>query len=236
LTAYFYKRYFYYFFRPKNNYIVKKITHDKNYLIIDLTVADNSKLIHFNPGQFAFFSLAGNKRDEHPFSILEESDKFLKIGTKVIGKFTLSLTELKSGDLVSVNGPFGTFAGNLHRSKEMVWISGGIGITPFLSMIKSLKPDQTVTMVHSTKSSESGIFSDLFKNYAYYFPNFNFNLHFSDLTGRLNENLIASYASLTENTHVYMCGPNKMMEYISHQLPKKGIKRKRIIFEDFNLK
>ncbi len=236
IVAYFYKRYFYYFFRPKNNYIVQQIEHEKNYLLINLVATNLEKYIDFKPGQYAFFSLEEDTRDEHPFSILEQDGPNLKIGTKVVGKFTLNLTHLKRGDLVNVCGPFGSFASNMNKANEMVWISGGIGITPFLSMIKNLKANQKVTMIHSGKSNEPILFTKLFKDYMYFFPNFKFVIHYPSTEGRLNEESINKYVELTRDSYVYLCGPKEMMDDFSQKLPKKGIKQKRIIYEDFTLK
>jgi predicted ferric reductase len=236
IIAYFYKRYFYYLIRPKNNYVVQSIEHDKNYLLINLVATNLEKYIEFKPGQYAFFSLQKDTRDEHPFSILEQDGPNLRIGTKVVGKFTLDLTQLKKGIEVNVNGPFGSFASNMDRANEMVWISGGIGITPFLSMIKKLKTHQKVTMIHSSKNNEPALFTKLFKDYTYFFPNFKFIVHYPSLDGRLNEENINKYVELTSQSYVYLCGPKEMMDDFSQKLPKKGIKQKRIIYEDFTLK
>lgn len=236
IIAYFYKRYFYYLFRPKNNYIVSSIEHEKNYLLVNLVATNLEKYIEFKPGQYAFFSLQKDEKDEHPFSILEQDGPNLRIGTKVVGKFTLDLTQLKKGIGVNVNGPFGSFASNMERANEMVWISGGIGITPFLSMIKNLKSHQKVTMIHSGKSNEPALFTKLFKDYTYFFPNFKFVIHYPSVEGRLNEENINKYAELTRESYVYLCGPKEMMDDFSQKLPKKGIKQKRIIYEDFTLK
>lgn len=236
LIAYFYKRYFYYFLRPKNNYVVTNIEHDRNYLLVNLKASNLEKYLEFKSGQYAFFSIGENSRDEHPFSILEQDGPNLRIGTKIVGSFTLNLTQLNVGTEVNVHGPFGSFASNMDRANEMVWISGGIGITPFLSMIKALKSHQKVTMIHSGKSNESTLFTKLFKDYTFFFPNFKFVIHYPSTEGRLNEENINKYVSLSNQTYVYLCGPKEMMENFSQKLPRKGIKQKRIIFEDFTLK
>lgn len=236
LVAYFYKRYFYYFFRQRNNYVVTNIEHDKNYLLINLKSANSNKFMQFKAGQYAFFSLEKDLRDEHPFSILEQDGPNLKLGTKVVGKFTIDLTQLKVGTEMIVTGPFGCFANNMHKADEMVWISGGIGITPFLSMIKNIKENQKVTMIHTGRTEESTLFIKLFKNYSYFFPNFKFVIHYSGTDGRLNSENIRKYVNLTSQTFVYLCGPKEMMDSFSQRLPKSGIKQKRIIYEDFSLK
>lgn len=235
LLAFIYKRYLYYIFRKKNNYKVVDILHEQNYLMITLVPIDPNNFLVFKPGQFAFFSIDAKSREEHPFSILEQDGEKIKIGTKIIGNFTLRLSNLKTGDTVSVNGPHGVFGESLEKGREMVWISGGIGITPFLSMIKA-SSGRDITMIHTGHSSDSNLFVNIFKNYSYYFPNFKFIHHASDLLGRLNQNVIKNYVNLSPSTFVYLCGPNNMMEYLTQELPKTGVKRKHIIFEDFKMK
>lgn len=236
IIAFIYKRYIYYYIKPKSNYVITEVSQEKNYLLISLKATDTNKIINFKPGQFAFFSILQNQRDEHPFSILEQEGPHIKVGIKVLGAFTLELTQLKVGTEISVFGPFGTFAGNIDRASDMVWISGGIGITPFLSMIKSLKQDQKVTMIHTARIDESKIFTSLFEKYTSFFPNFKFVIHYSGLAGRLNSENLKKYTEFSSQTFVYICGPAEMMQDLSNNLPKNGVKQKRIIYEDFSLK
>ncbi len=236
IIAYFYKRYLYYLIQPNSNYIIKEILHQRNYLLISLFPKDNNKIIKFNPGQFAFFSVKNDSRDEHPFSILDQQNNQIKIGTKVIGNFTLLLSSLKEGSEITVRGPYGSFANNISKHNKMVWISGGIGITPFFEMVKALKDDQEVVMIHTAHSSEPRIFSDMYKDLQLSKPNFKFHLHLSDVEGRIDDRNIKRYTSLDGDTYIYICGPSQMMESLSRNLPNNGVKRKRIIFEDFKFK
>lgn len=236
ICAFLYKRYFYYLISNKNNYFVKNILQDSNYLILTLAPLDSNKTINFKAGQFAFFSLAKDLRDDHPFTVLEQNSNEIKIGARIIGNFTNILSKLAINSKINVIGPFGSFANNLFKPNQMIWISGGIGITPFLSMIKLLRKDQSVTMIYSTRSYESKLFSNMFLKYTKLLPNFKFIIHYSDILGRLNEENIAKYATLNKTVYVYLCGPKLMMEYLSHNLPNKGILQKNIIYEDFILK
>lgn len=236
VLCYFYKRFFYYLINPKNNYVVKEIVQNGTYLLLTLAPIDSNKVINFSAGQFAFFSLSKDVRDDHPFSILEQGNEFLKLGTKIVGNFTVALSQLIVGSKISVVGPFGTFANNLFKAQKMLWVSGGIGITPFLSMAKSLDKNQQVTMVHTAGSNEPKLFVNLFTSYSKINPNFKFIIHYSDVSGHLDEEKLNTYMPLSKDVYVYLCGPKQMMKNLSDNLPKKGIMQKRIIFEDFSLK
>lgn len=236
LIAYLYKRFFYYIYIPKDNYEIKNINQDGDYLLMELLKNNNSKSISFKPGQFAFFSLNNDRRNDHPFSILSEDGDTLKIGTKLVGEFTFSLLKLLPGSKINVFGPFGNFSNNLFRHNKMLWISGGIGITPFLSMANSLRGNESVTMIHSARSNEPKIFINLFLEYAKINPNFRFILHYSNIHGRLTADKIEKYLPLDNEIQVYTCGPNEMMEMVAEELPSKGIIKRKIIYEDFSLK
>ena len=235
ILAFIYKRFVYYIVRKRNNYIVTNVLQDKSYLVLTLSPISAEVSISFKAGQYAFFSIKTDYREEHPFSILENNDGEIKIGTKIVGRFTIEMSNLKLGDKVSVNGPFGMFAESVKKADNLVYISGGIGITPFLSMVRGAS-GKNITMIHTSKSNESTLLTDIFKSYTYYFPNFKFIHHISDTLGRLNQDIVKGYANLTHDTYVYLCGPAQMMEFLSTELPKAGIRRKRIIFEDFKLK
>lgn len=236
VIAYFYKRYFYYLIISKDNYVINEIQMDENYLLLTLSPVYLNTAINFRPGQFAFFSLNDDIRDDHPFSVLDQNNGIMKLGTKTIGSFTAKLASLPVGSKVSVVGPFGSFASNLSRVNKTVWISGGIGITPFLSMAKALTGNQHVTMIHTARSDEPKIFLNMFNEIAKNIPNFKLIVHYSDKLGHLNNDAISKYVTLDQSTYVYICGPKQMMEDLSENLPDMGVMQKRIIYEDFSLK
>lgn len=236
IVAYIYKRFLYYIYTPKNNYTVSNIKIDKDYLLLDLKATNPNNNTNFKPGQFAFFSFNDDVRDEHPFSIVEQNNDVVKFGSKTIGNFTTRLSNVKVGEKINVYGPFGTFSSTLNKPKKMIWLSGGIGITPFLSMIKLIRPDQEVVMIHTTRSDESTLFTDMCKEYALRYPNFKFDIHYSDKLGHIDENIINSYMNLDREVYVYLCGPKLMMESLSTKLANKGVMHRKIIFEDFSLK
>ena len=95
----------------------------------------------FTPGQFMFISFSQNLflRENHPFSITSSiADKDISFAAKEVGDFTATLTGLKAGIQARLQGPFGGFSPYNLKQKRQVWIAGGIGITPFLSMCRTL--------------------------------------------------------------------------------------------------
>ncbi|GAA0610944.1 MULTISPECIES: ferredoxin reductase family protein [Thalassospira] len=91
-------------------------------------------------GQFAFVRF-GNSNEAHPFTIASawrDGVPGLTIIAKKLGDYTNTLYEtLKPGDRVALEGPYGTFV--LDREKlHQIWISGGIGLTPFVAWLEDL--------------------------------------------------------------------------------------------------
>lgn len=106
------------------------------------------------PGQFAFVTFHSDE-GAHPFTIASAwiGDGRVDFLIKELGDYTRTLpTRLKIGDMVTVEGPYGCFDFQGDRSRQ-IWIGGGIGITPFVSRLKSLaiRPDgKAIDLFHTT--------------------------------------------------------------------------------------
>ncbi|NIY75607.1 iron reductase [Thalassospira sp. HF15] len=91
-------------------------------------------------GQFAFVRF-GNSNEPHPFTIASawrDGVPGLTIIAKKLGDYTSTLQEtLKPGDKVVLEGPYGTFTLDRGQSHQ-IWISGGIGLTPFVAWLEDL--------------------------------------------------------------------------------------------------
>jgi len=91
-------------------------------------------------GQFAFVRF-GNSNEPHPFTIASawrDGVSGLTIIAKKLGDYTSILQEtLKPGDKVVLEGPYGTFTLDRTQNRQ-IWISGGIGLTPFVAWLEDL--------------------------------------------------------------------------------------------------
>jgi ferredoxin-NADP reductase len=72
------------------------------------------------------------------FSIVSSptQGRILQFGIRVKGRYTSALERLREGDKVAVRGPFGSFVFNEQTDNELTLFAGGIGIAPFISMLR----------------------------------------------------------------------------------------------------
>lgn len=110
------------------------------------------KPISFQPGQYMTVMFPGMK--PAPFSIASSvASKKLELAVEVIGPVTGKLGEMKPNDTVPMKGPFGRFV--MQQEQKVCFIAGGIGIAPFMSMLRSIKDlelDKDAVLLYSCKS------------------------------------------------------------------------------------
>jgi predicted ferric reductase len=109
---------------------------------VTLRSARNKPML-FKPGQFAWITLWKTpfSDTEHPFSFSSSSEKPDEISftIKDLEKFTSTIKELKVGQDVYVDGPHGVFSMDRHPdTQKLIFIAGGIDITPIMSMLRSM--------------------------------------------------------------------------------------------------
>nr|WP_255426845.1 ferredoxin reductase family protein [Pseudonocardia sp. C8] len=93
----------------------------------------------FRPGQFAWLRLERMSVEEHPFTIASSAADGGRVEFTVrhTGDFAARLRELRRGDPVWVDGPYGAFTPDAVPSTGLVLIAGGVGITPMMSMLRT---------------------------------------------------------------------------------------------------
>ncbi len=103
----------------------------------------------------AFAVRPGEIRNQfHPFSITSApGEPRLRITVKAVGDYTRALRSLDAGAEAVVEGPYGSFSQRSVANRRQIWMAGGIGVTPFLSMARSLRDDDGPGSTSTTASS-----------------------------------------------------------------------------------
>ena len=174
----------------------------------------------------------------------------LKVVVKAVenGVFsTFATTSLKEGDSLEVSVPEGKFILNPEANKNYIAFAAGSGITPIMSMLKSVletENSSTFTLVYGNKSSDKTIFKNELDNLFAKYPN-NLNLDFvfsqennsDSLVGRIDKG-ITNY--FLKNIHkdisfdtAFLCGPEEMIHIVSETLQENNFSENAILFELF---
>lgn len=208
-------------------------------------VLRSEKVFLFKAGQFCFLRLNKDKLyARHPFTISSSpKEDELSFTVKLTGRFTRALSELKRGEEIIIDGPFGIFTIEDY-DKDLVFIAGGVGIAPFMSIIKDkIKDDKTqnIVLLYGSKTKDDIIYKeqldnirkDWFKKVYILSDNHSFSKTYGYEAGHVDEEIIKKYVKNINNSLFYICGPEPMKNSIQKLLKELGIKNKNIIIEDF---
>ena len=154
------------------------------------------------------------------------------------------LEKVKPGDILESTGPAGNFYYNpLFHGRELVFLAGGSGITPFASMIREVTDrslDRNIHLIYGCRTTEEAIFDQEFKLRSARHSNFIYDLvisepenDYSGLTGLLDAALINKLTGDVKNKTFYLCGPQEMYHFCVPELKKLGIADRRIRKEVF---
>jgi len=208
------------------------------------------KPIEFQAGQFMFVTLnPGAKELSHPLSISNSPTEtgYVEFTKKVSdSEFSQALKLLKTGDEVRLKLPFGKFT-LTPEVKKVVYIAGGIGITPIRSMIKfatDSKLDTTLILFYSNHRPDDIVFRQDFVEMQKQNPHLKV-VHtitcpdpvkdWFGLRGYVNEEMIKNDTPDFQNFTYYLCGPPRMTEVIQLMLQDKlCLPPERIITEKFS--
>ena len=97
--------------------------------------------LHFAPGQFAWLRLRRwGLFSDHPFTIASgaRADGTVEFTIRHLGDYTRTLGRLSPGARVFLDGPHGSFSVDHTRATGLVLLAGGVGITPMMSMLRTL--------------------------------------------------------------------------------------------------
>lgn len=201
-----------------------------------------AKTIHYNPGQFIYVEFKNKKvgRELHPFSIVSSpKEQNLRICAKVAGDYTMRLFHyLQKGDRAAVYGPYGQFAKNSARFGNCLWIAGGIGITPFLSMLSAeaeSPSERPVYFYYVHPEKEEGVFLGQIYNFLKSAPHVTFFDWCTREKNRLNVDVIKNYLDIRTLDAIFICGPLSMVKGFKKQFLNNGIPEQKIFYENFSL-
>jgi len=233
------------YFAPKN-YVVtatKKETHAVK--TIYLTPL-GGKVMDYKPGQFAFvrFFSNGLPREEHHFTLSSApDDKDISFTIKDSGDYTSQVGKIKKGDKARVDGPYGVFS-NHGLSGPFLFIAGGIGITPVISMLKNMdKKTRDTVLIYANREPKDMAFKTELSRLAAK-KLIKLVLVFSQKKGTVKEayqayidaEIIDKEVADIKTRKIFLVGPVPMMDSVEKDLLALGVQKSNIFTERFALK
>jgi predicted ferric reductase len=178
----------------------------------------------------------GDVRNQfHPFSLTSApEDAEIKLAVKAVGGFTKALHRLRPGATARIEGPYGEFSHlNMERTVQ-TWVAGGIGITPFLSMARSLGADNAynVRLWYGVKKRSEAYFWDELEAISARVPGFAASLIAEDESGFITAEMLLGERD-SDAADILICGPPAMVESLTTQLGAAGVPQDRIHGERF---
>lgn len=186
--------------------------------------------LQFKAGQHIIVGLKG-ELDQREYSVYSgEKDDYLEILVREVinGKVSLQLRQCEPGQLLQVNGPFGSFGLETFDmfSRKLVFIASGTGISPFHSFVRSY-PGIDYTLIHGVR----------FLNEAYerneYDPE-RYILCTSKENNGGHKGRVTRFLTgykVDRDMLFYLCGNNSMIYEVYHILRDKGIPDENILSE-----
>ncbi|HMS33965.1 MAG TPA: 2Fe-2S iron-sulfur cluster-binding protein [Ignavibacteria bacterium] len=238
---------------------VKKIYKlTKDAVSISLEVPDELKeIFKYTQGQFLSLQVNINGQEfrrEYSLCSSPYTDKDHNIASKIISNGTVSsylYYDLKEGDIIQSYPPQGKFFTELkpENQKYYILIGGGSGITPLLSILKSVlyaEPESKVILYYGNTSEESIMFRKELdelrekhnERFKIYYTVETSDSNWSGLKGRINKtdlmNILNDNPEVTKTEQEYfICGPGEMMEIVKQTLVNEKISSEKIHIEYF---
>jgi len=207
--------------------------------VAEIQLAPIGRPLPFLPGQFIFVSFRSRVvgGEPHPYSVASSPrGPTLDVVVKALGNYTTSLMALEPGARADIEGPYGSFSYLHVPNARQIWIAGGIGVTPFLSMARNLEGSaHEIDFYYCTEGAEHAHFFDELCEIADSDPRFRVIPVRKRSLGRISaEDIVGVSLPIEHDAAILICGPPTMNENLTGQFLALGVPRNRLYFEDFS--
>lgn len=204
----------------------------------------------FQPGQYAAVGLRDRLRPTvmRCFSVTSSpnNQEVLQFSMRVTGRFTSAVGRLKQGDKVGVRGPFGAFVYQEYYHSDIVMFAGGIGVAPFISMIRyatERQAESKMHLVYSCRDQSEMAFVDELKQLEAKNPNLTVTYVIGDgnvaglanaCGGMVDKAMLESLDLRIKSQLYFVCGPPAYMRSVVDMLRSHGAPKGNVLTEAFS--
>lgn len=202
--------------------------------------------LKYKPGQYLFVTIKQDEKElgkPFSFSTSPTQTDYIEFTKKFTDhEFSLALKAAKVGDWARIDAPYGKFTFEGEYPKICL-LCGGIGITPFLSMIKNATDKglgSKITLFYGCRTEEDMAFKNELEDLAQ--KNGNFRLIFvlsqasaywKGATGYINAELVKKEVPDFKDTVFFACGPPPMVKAMEELVAGLGLSGERLKLEYF---
>jgi nitric oxide dioxygenase len=217
--------------------VIKKVQESASITSFYFEAADGTPIISYNSGQYISIKLdlGEEQKSVRNYSLSDWGGKNLRISVKKDGAFSTFLHDkINEGDCVELNAPYGVF--KLEKGQgAVVFASGGVGVTPMLSMLHELSKNESkrkVSFLHGTQNKAELAFEDEIKSLTEK-ENFSYAISFSEDNKKISIADLKAASNNVKETDFYICGPVGMMKALCSDLKSWGVADENIHYEYF---
>jgi propane monooxygenase reductase subunit len=222
------------------------VTHDMRHLVLKLL---EPKEIKFFPGQYMDITIPGTDASRS-FSMANTTSRdsgLLEFVIKVYpdGLFSHFLdARLAIGDRLDITGPFGVFTLRESDEADLIFLGGGAGMAPILSLLRSMAErgiQRKATYYYGARRRRDLCFEAELRALEESLPSFRYVPALSEPTADddwdgevgLITDVVKRYEQDLSHAHAYVCGPPPMVEAAMPLLTTLGVPEKRIYYDKF---
>ena len=220
--------------------VTRVMPHGDAAVVLELQVEDNGKP-QFLPGQYINLDVPGTGASRSYSFTNAPGDSHLGFLIRKLPSGLMSnwLTHAKPGDRVTATGPLGSFYLR-DIDRPLLFLAGGTGLAPFLSMLEVLADNasrQPVHLVYGVTRDEDLVLVDVLESYADRLPDFSFTTVVADTgsqhprKGWVTDHMPTGF--LGDETDVYLCGPPPMVDAVRSWLNDRAITPHGFHYEKF---
>ena len=156
-------------FKQRRGLNLKLVSHSPLTPSVDEYTLSSEDVVRFEPGQYIELFIPHAKQDERgvrrSFSITSKpNEKTLSLGIKFYdpsSSFKKALRQLPIGSSIQATGITGDFVLPKNPNEKLLFVAGGIGITPFISHIRSLRETRDITLLYFIRTPEEAAYQQL---------------------------------------------------------------------------
>jgi len=221
------------------------VTHDMRHLVLRLLEPQEIK---FFPGQYVDFAIPGTEATRS-FSManISSRDGQLEFVIKVYpdGLFSHFLdSRLAVGDRLNLTGPFGVFTLREGHDADLIFVGGGAGMAPILSLLRSMAErgiDRKATYYYGARGRRDLCFEKELRELEQSLPAFRYVPALSepaeddawDGEVGLITDVVKRHEADLKGAHAYVCGPPPMVEAAMPMLTRLGVPEKHVFYDKF---